>query len=106
MTLNEFERGQKGSGSRGTKLLTRERGPESSRQVGPASLGEAGRPTPVAILRDLFTQVQARYVLLQGRCLVDLAEISGRPAWFMPPGLSFSQNLFEFLWNVGFILLI
>ena len=48
--------------------------------MGPAGLGEAGRPTPVAILREHFALVQARYVLLQGRCLVDLAEISGRPA--------------------------
>ena len=97
MTLNEFERDQKGSGSRGTKLLARERGPESSRQVGPASLGEAGRPTPVAILHDLFAQVQARYVLLQGSCLGDFAEFSGRPPWFKPPGSIISRNSFEFL---------
>ena len=94
MTLNEFERDQKGSGSRGTKLLARERGPESSRQVGPASLGEAGRPTPVAILRDLFTQVQARYVLLQGSCLGDFAKISGHPARFsLRIRLNFSEML-------------
>ena len=62
--------------------------------MGPAGLGEAGRPTPVAILREHFALVQARCVLLQGCCLIDLVEISGRPAWFRPPDLSFSQNLF------------
>ena len=81
-------------------------GPESGRQVGPAGLGEAGQATPVGILHDLFAQVQARYVLLQGSCLGDFAKISGRPAWFKPPGSIFSRNSFEFLWDVEFTLLI
>ena len=34
------------------------------RPTGGADLGKAGQPTPVAILCDLFAQVQARYVLL------------------------------------------
>ena len=74
--------------------------------MGPAGLGEAGRPTPVAILREHFALVQARYVLLQGSCLGDFAKISGRPAWSKPPGSIFSRNSFEFLWDVEFTLLI
>ena len=74
--------------------------------MGPTGLGQAGRLAPVAVLRDLFAVVQAQYVLLQGSCLVEFAEITGRPAWFRPPGSIFSQSLFEFLLNVGFTLLI
>jgi hypothetical protein len=76
----------------GYQTVSTQRGPESGRQVGPASLGEAGRPAPVAILCDLFAQVQARYVLLQGSCLGDFAKFSSRLAWFKPPGLIFSWN--------------
>ena len=71
------------------------------RPTGGAGLGEAGRPRPVANLRDLFAQVQARYVLLQGSCLGDFAKISGQPAWSKPPGSIFSRNSFEFLWMLS-----
>ena len=74
----------------GYQTVSTQRGPESGRHVGPASLGEADRLAPVAIHRDLFAQVQARYVLLQGSCLGDFAKFSGRPAWFKPPDLLFS----------------
>ena len=90
----------------GYQTVSTRRGLESGRQVGPASLGEADRLAPVAIHRDLFAQVQARYVLLQGSCLGDFAKISGRLAWSKPSGSIFSQNSFEFLWNVGFALLV
>ena len=90
----------------GYQTVSTRRGLESGRQVGPASLGEADRLAPVAIHRDLFAQVQARYVLLQGSCLGDFAKFSGRPAWFKPPGFIFSWNSFEFFWDVEFTLLI
>ena len=64
------------------RTVSTRRGPENGRQVGPAGLGEAGWSGPVANLHDLFAQVQARYVLLQGSCLGDFAKISGRPARF------------------------
>ena len=60
----------------------------------------------MADLRDLFAQVQARYVPLQESCHGDFSKISGRPAWFKPPGLIFFWNSSEFLWNVEFTLLI
>ena len=82
MILNEFERDQEGSGGRGTK--------PSAREWGRRAADRWGR------LRDLFAQVQARYVLLQGSCLGDFAKISGRPAWFKPPGLLFFPNSSEF----------
>ena len=54
MNLNEIERNQEGVGSRSGKPCVRGRGPEDGRQVGPAGLGEAGRPGPVANLGDSF----------------------------------------------------
>ena len=56
-------------------------GPEDSRQVGPASLGEAGRPRPVAILRGLFAQVQVRLFYSREVVLVIVQKSqAGRPS--------------------------
>jgi len=41
------------------------KGPGYGQQVGPAGIGEVGRPGPVAILGGPFAQVQDQYVLLQ-----------------------------------------
>ena len=51
----------------GVEIANREhaKGAGNGRQVGPAGLGEAGRPRPVAILHGPFAQIQARSVLPQ-----------------------------------------
>ena len=79
---------------------------QHAKGIGERPIGGAGRPTSVAILRDLFIVVQARYMLLQGCCFGEFAKITGRPAWFRPLGTTFYRNSFEFLGNVEFTLLV
>jgi len=51
----------------GVEVANREhaKGAGEWQQVGPAGLGEVGRPGPVAILGGPFAHVQTRSVLLQ-----------------------------------------
>ena len=82
---------------------------QHAKGAGERPTGGAGWPRrgrPVAILRGLFAQVQARSALPQWGCFGDFPEISGRPAWFKPPGLLFFWNSSEFFWNLVLILLI